>query len=142
MELLHNLNFARGFDTLWLPEPGLLYHTDAGSRQSKDRPSDEECRQHAAEALLIIEQHADVLRVHAPKFLEAQYRRIAVLSALAGDRSRALGTALSRTMRHPLDPLNWACLASVSAGKDAIARALNLKWWLVEERRKRMCRTV
>jgi hypothetical protein len=140
MELLHHFNFARKFDTVWLPEFGLLYHTDATERQSRDLPNPEECRQHAAEALAIIEQHGDILRQHAPEFLQAQYRRAAVFLGLSGERGRALRMAVQRVASHPLTPLNWAGLASVAGGERVLASALRWKWWLVEERRKRMFR--
>jgi hypothetical protein len=52
MEMLHHLDFARRFDTLWVRQVGATYHLDARERQSKAR-SPEEARQDADEIRLV-----------------------------------------------------------------------------------------
>jgi glycosyltransferase involved in cell wall biosynthesis len=139
MEMLHHLDFARRFDTLWVPEVGAIYHVDAGLRQSKGR-SREEALQDAEEIDLILRRHGKALERLAPRFRRAQLRQRAVSLALAGERRRAVRQALAHLASRPLSPLAWAALGGVALGGAPLSAALRLKWWLVEERRKRLCR--
>jgi glycosyltransferase involved in cell wall biosynthesis len=139
MEMLHHLDFARRFDTLWMPQVGAVYHLDAGNRQSQGR-SPEEARQDAREIELILVRHGEALRRLAPRFLRAQRRQRAVSLALAGERRHAVREAAAQLREAPLSPLQWAALGGVMLGGRPLAALLRLKWWLVEERRKRLCR--
>ena len=139
MEMLHHLDFARRFDTLWLGEVGAIYHVDAAQRQSKGR-SAEEARQDADEIRLILCRHGEALRRLAPAFHRAQLRQLTVSLALAGDRGGAVRQALAQLRSWPASPLHWAALGCVTMGRRPLAGALRLKWWWVERRRRRLCR--
>ncbi|MDQ6704873.1 MAG: glycosyltransferase [Acidobacteriota bacterium] len=135
MEMLHNLDFAQRHDTVWLGEPGLLYHVDAVERQSKALPSSEESRQLAEEIRLIVACHGQTLQHYAPEFYRAQLRRGTVLTALAGDRRRALHEAIQNLKSAPWSLLNYAALVCIALGRRPLATALHLKWRFVELRR-------
>jgi glycosyltransferase involved in cell wall biosynthesis len=139
MEMLHHLDFAQRFGTLWERQVGATYHVDAGERQSKGRSS-VEAAQDAAEIRLILARHGNALRRLAPNFYRAQLRQLTVSLALAGDRRAALREGLAQLRAWPLSPPHWAALGCVALGRPALALALRLKWRLVEERRKRLCR--
>jgi hypothetical protein len=139
MEMLHHLDFARRFDTLWVSRIGATYHVDAGERQSKGR-SPEEARQDAEEIQLILRRHGEALRRLAPRLHRAQLRKLTVSLALAGERGSAVREGLAQLRAFPLSPLHWAAFACVLAGRRPLSYALGWKWRLVEERRKRLCR--
>jgi glycosyltransferase involved in cell wall biosynthesis len=139
MEMLHHLDFARRFDTVWMSEVGALYHLDASERQSRAR-SREEARQDAEEVRLILERHGETLARLAPRFLGAQLRQRTVSLALAGERTAAVREGARQVWVQPLSPLHWLALGGALAGRAPLERALRLKWRLVENRRKRRCR--
>jgi len=85
MEMLHNLDFARRFDTLWLREPGVIYHVDAAARQNLE------------EIRLIVARHGVALQRVAPRFYRAQLRKLTVSMALAGDRGVAVREGFAAT---------------------------------------------
>lgn len=135
MEMLHNLDFARRFDTVWLPEPGVLYHVDAVERQSKTLPSKEEACQSAEEIRLMEVRHGKSLRRIAPRFYQAQLRKLTVSRALAGDRIGALREGWSRLRRSNFSMLDCATLFAVALGRRPLELALQVRWRLVEKRR-------
>jgi glycosyltransferase involved in cell wall biosynthesis len=139
MEMLHHLDFARRFDTVWIAEVGAVYHLDAAARQSRAR-SREEARQDAEEVRLILERHGETLAELAPRFLGAQLRQRTVSLALAGERLEALREGGRQLYSQPLSPLHWAAFGGALVGRALLERALRLKWDLVEKRRKRLCR--
>ena len=140
MEMLHNLDFAKRFDTVWLPDPGVVYHVDAAERQSKDAPSPEEALQSVEEIRTILTRHGEALRRVAPKFYRAQLRRLTVSMALAGDPAGAIREGLAHVKSSPFSILDWTALACVALGRRPLAMALDLKWRLVEQRRRRLCK--
>ena len=140
MEFLHHLDFARRFETVWMPEAGATYHVDAGRRLSRSAPTREEGRQTLEEVDAILERHGEALRRLAPRFHAAQRRRRVVALALLGERARAMSEARRQLKLDPLSMLQWAALVCVVLGERPLSLALRIKWWLVEERRKRMCR--
>ena len=140
MEILHHLDFAKRFDTLWLPEVGLLYHVDAADRQSKTLPSLAEACENEEEVDLIMERHGETLARVAPKFYAAQRRRKIVSLAFAYGRGPAVREALRQLKAFPFSPLHWAALVSVVLGRRPLTLAVYLKWWLLERRRIRFCR--
>lgn len=141
MEMLHHLDFARRFDTLWVREIGATYHVDAGERQSRGR-SPEEARQDADEIRLILRRHGEALRRLAPGFHRAQLRQLTVSLALAGERGSAVREGVAQLRSFPWSPLHWAALGCVAMGRRPLSYALGWKWRLLEERRKRRCRPV
>ncbi len=138
MEMLHNLDFAKRFDTLWLRETGVIYHVDAAERQSRGLPSREEARQNLEEIRLIVTRHGVALQRAAPRFYRAQLRKLTVSMALAGDRGGAVREGLRQLKSSPESPLNWAALVCVALGDRPLAWALDVKWRLVERRRMRL----
>ena len=135
MEMLHNLDFAQRYDTVWLGEPGVLYHVDAVERQSKALPGSEEARQTSEEIRLIVARHGETLQRFAPRFYRAQLRRLSVSMALAGDRRGALHQGFKHVKSSPWSLLNYVALICIALGRRPLAMALQLKWQLVEWRR-------
>lgn len=140
MEMLHHLDFAKRFGTVWLRSAGVIYHVNAGERQSRGVAGREEALQNATEIHLILNRHGEALQRFAPSFYRAQMRKLIVSLALAGERRRALEEAARQLRFFPFSILHWIALGFVFMGRGPLSRALNLKWWLVEERRKWICK--
>jgi glycosyltransferase involved in cell wall biosynthesis len=141
MEMIHHLDFAHRFSTLWLNDDGALYHVDAGERQSRDLPSLDEAREQVEEMQLILSRHRDELERLAPRFVRAQRRRLTVSLALADRRSAAIREAMRQLRREPMSALEWAALVAVALGKKPLSYALAWRWRWVDAHRRRACRS-
>jgi len=139
-ELVHHLDFAMRYGTLWIPEVTAIYHIDANERQSKGRDTPVQAREDLEETRLILSRHGDALRRLAPRFHQALLRKITVSLALIGERHQALREGARQLLSFPFSGLHWAALGCVMMGHEPLSIALKLKWWLVEERRKRFCK--
>lgn len=125
-EGLHNLDFAKRYDTIGYPDIVRLYHADAPNRLMDATKTADSLLEQASNVAWVfntmLDRHGDAIHEIAPELHYAYLRSAALFNLLAGSRAKGVTQLASLIKQRPRDLKTLALLASAWLPRRTLAR--------------------